>query len=112
MSYDLAFWEGAPPRSDEEAAGIYQQVMDALEEEGGLPPTPAVEALVRGLETRWPIGPADSPWATFPLGDDASGNALYVNLTFETQESVIDTMASMAHGLGVVSYDPQREIVL
>ena len=81
MSYDLAFWEGARPTTDDEALRLFEELFDELEDlDEDIPPTPTIEALVRELEARWPIDHPDAPWASFPLADDAQGSALYVNL--------------------------------
>ena len=57
MSYDLAFWQGTAPRSDDEACAMFDELMDELEEaEDERPPTPAIQDLVQELESRWPEG--------------------------------------------------------
>lgn len=113
MSYDLAFWEGTRPRTDEEALAHFEEVFDALEGmDGDIPATPTIEALVRKLESRWPIDHSSAPWATFPLDGDAQGSTLYVNLVLTVSDTVVEELAGIAAGLGVICFDPQREMLL
>lgn len=112
MSYDLAFWKGPRPADDAEAVETFEKMMDAAEEADDVPPTPAIDALVRELESRWPVDAPDAPWATFPLGEDAIGDTLYVNLTLQTSDRNIELMVATARRLGPVCYDPQREMLL
>ncbi len=89
MSYDLAFWEGPRPQTDDEASARFEELMDALEEtDDDVPPTASIQALLSDLEARWPINDPDAPWATFPLGEDAQGNTLYVNLVLSVSNVV------------------------
>ncbi len=111
MSYDLAFWEGTRPRTDEEASAHFEKIFDALDEaDDDIPATPTVEALVRDLESRWPIDHPDAPWALSPL--EGEGSALYVNLVLTVPDRVVEELAAIAARLGVVCFDPQREALL
>ena len=113
MSYDLAFWEGPRPQDDEEASEVFDEIWDALEDsEDVVPSTPAIQALIRELESRWPGDDADAPWASFPLEGDAHGGTLYVNLVFGRPDEDLMFMASVARRLGIVCFDPQLEAML
>lgn len=110
MVYDLAFWQGQRPASDAEALDIFEPTWDELDEhDEELPPTPAIQALVEELEARWPGHHPDAPWASYPLGGDASGGTLYVNLVFGRPDEDLAFMAETAQKLGIVCFDPQAE---
>jgi hypothetical protein len=113
MSYDLAFWEGPRPRDDDEASEVFEELWDALDEsDEDVPPTPAIQALVGILESRWPVTDTDAPWATFPLAEEAQGATLYVNLVYGRPDHDLVFMASTARRLGIVCFDPQLEAML
>ena len=114
MSYDLAFWEGPPPRDHEEALARYEEIWDDLDDiEETIPPTPAIQALIVELESRWPATDTNAPWAMFPLGgQDAQGGTLYVNLVSAAPDEYIEFMAAAARRLGLVCFDPQVHRVL
>jgi hypothetical protein len=113
VSYDLAFWQGAPPPSDGEASTQFERIWDALEEPGDeRPPTPVIQELVRELESRWPVDAPAAPWATFPLSEDALGHTLYVNLVMSISDQDVRSMADVARRLGIVCFDPQRAALL
>jgi hypothetical protein len=47
MSYDLAFWDGPRPADDDEAAQVFEELMDAMEEsDEDVPPTAPIRALI------------------------------------------------------------------
>lgn len=107
MSYDLAFWEGPPPRDDEEASEIFEATWDALEgSDEDPPPTPTIQALIEEFESRWPSDHPEAPWASFPLADDAVGGTLYVNLVFGRPDEDLRLMAATARRLGIVCFRP------
>jgi hypothetical protein len=113
VSYDLAFWEGPRPTDDDEASQLFDELMDQVEaapEE--VPPTPAIQALIDALETRWPGDDPDAPWASYPLVDDAHGGVLYVNLVYGRPDQDLEFMAATARRLGLVCFDPQLEATL
>ena len=113
MSYDLAFWEGARPTTDDEALRLFEELFDELEDlDEDIPPTPTIEALVDELEARWPIDHPDAPWASFPLAGEAQGSALYVNLVLSVSDAVVAEVSRIAARHGVVCFDPQLESLL
>ena len=121
MSYDLAVWEGTRPRNGEEAARLYEELMDADEEraEHDLPPeplTPPIDALLTEVTSRWPDGvdmDEESPWAMSNLRDDASGRFAYFCMTTSPRLNEVVAYIGQAAGRhGLVCYDPQSERVI
>lgn len=113
MSYDLAFWDGPRPADDDEAAQVFEELMDAMEEsDEDVPPTAPIRALIDELESHWPGDDPKAPWASFPLAGDAQGGTLYVNLVFGRPDADLEFMASVARRLNIVCFDPQLEVML
>ena len=114
MSYDLAVWIGARPKSDSDASSVYEQLMDRMEAEGSnAEPSPAIRAYVDALLERWPdiTGEAgeDSPWADGPLIGNAFGEAILFSMVWSRAEEASDFASRLAAQHGLVCYDPQSE---
>lgn len=114
VTFDLAFWEGPRPETDQAAMRIYDELFPEDDElEAPEPPSDAIRSLITELERRWPPFDESSPWAVAPLGEeDAQGPTLYVNLVFGRSDEDLEDMADIARRLGVVCFDPQTETVL
>jgi hypothetical protein len=111
MSFDLAVWEGDRPSDDKAAAAEYGRLMDQLEADELGEPTPRIRAYVEALLARWPdIDEADdSPWATSPLMEEASGPLVYFPMVFSRADEAAAFAASVAREHGLVCFDPQSE---
>ena len=78
MSYDLAVWEGEPPRNALAAGEGFQRLYNQyIDTDASIEPTPRIAAYVTALLDRYPdIGTAggdDSPWSIAPLMNEAAG---------------------------------------
>ena len=114
MSYDLAVWVGARPRSDADASSLYEQLMERMEVgEPDVEPSPAIRAYVEALLQRWPDitddAGEDSPWADGPLMANAVGDAIYFSMVWSRAEEASAFAARLAEEHGLVCYDPQSE---
>jgi hypothetical protein len=117
MSYDLAVWVGTRPTSDDDAAEVYERLMDQMEAEAGdaAPPSAAIRAYVDGLLARWPDITEESgegsPWADGPLIENAFGDAIFFSLVWSQAEEASDFAARLAAQHRLVCYDPQLEVL-
>ena len=114
VSYDLAVWVGAPPRSDADASSVYEQMMERMEAgEPEVEPSPAIRAYVEALLQRWPdiTDDADegSPWADGPLMANAVGDTIYFSMVWSRAEEASAFVSRLAEEHGLVCYDPQSE---
>lgn len=111
MSYDLAVWQVERPRSDQHAAAVHAQLMDALEEAEPAPPSPAIVGYVSALLARWPDITTEagdsSPWADGPLIGNASGSSNYFSMVWSMAEEASAFAAQLAREQGLVCFDPQ-----
>lgn len=113
MSYDLAVWDGHPPKSDSQAQTEFALRMKSREQ---LPPTPKIAALVSALTKRFPdidtlsddeIDAVDTPWATGPLLSEARGDLLYFPMTVSGAEAHLAEVVKIVLEHGLVCFDPQ-----
>ncbi|WP_431897237.1 hypothetical protein [Nonomuraea sp. bgisy101] len=111
MSYDLAVWEGVKPADDKIAGGVYEGMMELMEKDGDVPPTPRIRAYVDALLERWPDidESEDSPWSMSPLIDAANGSLIYFPMVFSMAEEASAFAAGVASDHDLVCYDPQLE---
>ncbi|WP_340540911.1 hypothetical protein [Nocardioides sp. GXZ039] len=116
MSFDLAVWEGPRPASDEEAAQVYEQLMERMEtaiDDDPVPPSPRIRSYVDALLARWPDltddGSEDSPWADGPMIANAFGEAIYFSMVWSRAEEASEFAARTAAEHGLVCFDPQSE---
>ncbi|MEU8438826.1 hypothetical protein AB0F18_39310 [Streptomyces sp. NPDC029216] len=75
MSYDLAVWDGEQPLDDEAAGLAFDELFERYleSEEAAVPLSPRIDAYVNALIERYPEDGRDSPWASPPVIDEASG---------------------------------------
>jgi hypothetical protein len=111
VRYDLAVWEGERPADDEIARDVYNAMMELMEKDADVPPTPRIRAYVDALLERWPnINESeDSPWSTSPLIDEANDSLIYFPMVFSMAEEASAFAADVASEYGLVCYDPQLE---
>ena len=114
VSYDLAVWVGARPKSDFEASSVYEQMMERMEVgEPEVEPSPAIRAYVEALLRRWPDitddADEDSPWADGPLMANAVGDAIYFSMVWSRAQEASAFASRLAEEHGLVCYDPQSE---
>jgi len=104
-------FEGAAPRSDQEAIAAYQSMIERYQDGEPVEPTPAIRAYVEAMLARWPdIGDDEgetSPWADGPLINDASGPMFHFALVFSMAEEAVPIVAEEAERMGLVCVDPQ-----
>jgi hypothetical protein len=110
MSYDLAIWQGDVPSSSREAAKVHARLRDEyLEGEGLVPPVSAITDFLSALTERWPDRDTgdDTPWASTPLSEGASGPYVYIGLAWSTAEMTSAHVAQVANRFGLICFDPQ-----
>jgi hypothetical protein len=110
MSYDLAVWDGELPRGDEAGAvfdELYERYLDSEDVIAEL--SPRIAAYVEALVERYPDNSADSPWASPPVFDEASGPIVYLTMSYSMAEEVSEYAAALAREHGLVCFDPQGE---
>jgi len=112
MSYDPAVWRGGRPESDDAAAEWYRDLMEDGELADG-PPSPPIRACVDALPERWPDitteRGSDSPWASGPFSDDASGEVAILHIVWDRSEEVPEEVARLAGVHGLNSFDLQLD---
>ncbi|MEU9397563.1 hypothetical protein AB0D86_47280 [Streptomyces sp. NPDC048324] len=111
MTYDLAVWEGEPPR-DNDAAGavfdeLYERYLDS--DDAVVEPTSCIKAYIEALLERYPDDAHDSPWASPPVTDEASGPIVYLLMSYSRAEEVSQYAATLARTQGLNCFDPQGE---
>lgn len=111
MSYDLVVWEGQPPADNEEAAVTYDELYEHYleSEERVTLPADRIQTYVQDLVERYPDDVHDTPWASPPVADEASGPIVYLLMSYSRAEEVSTYAAQLAQQHGLVCYDPQGE---
>jgi hypothetical protein len=111
VSYDLAVWDGEQPLDDDAAGSaldeLYERYLES--EEAGVPPSPSIDAYVNALIERYPEDGHDSPWASPPVIDEASGPIVYLLMSYSRAEEVSEYAAALARERGLTCFDPQGE---
>jgi hypothetical protein len=111
VSYDLAVWEGARPPDDHAGLEAFEDLMDRAGAASPTPPTARIRSFAEALVRRYPED-EHGPWATVPVLEEASGGSVYLTLTFDAVEEVVDHVARLAEEHGLVCFDPQLECLL
>ncbi len=115
MSYDLAFWVGSAPASDDEAAEEFERRAAFMEDEDTefSPPTPVMQEFLKELLTHFPAldetSDEDNVWATGPEPGDINGDFAYLTLTYPGAERAYELVTDTARKHGLVCYDPQND---
>lgn len=107
MSYDLAVWEGPTPADDEAALQVFEDLYERHVEGPASAPSPAIVAYVQALLARHPDASTNSPWATSPLLDEASGPLVYFPMSYSVSDEDLEYCVSEALDRGLVCLDPQ-----
>jgi hypothetical protein len=115
VSVDLAVWDGPMPSSDDEAARVFERLYQESAD-SRTPPNEPIRRYVGALLARFPdlTDLADdevdeSPWATGPLIEDASGRFLYLSMgTNAAAEEAWEHAIAKARSMGLVCLDPQQ----
>lgn len=110
MSFDLVFWVDPVPTDDEEAAEICAELLSEAEELDD-PVGPRIGELCAALADRVG-GPESGWWAVWPLESEGVDEFLVVKLVPDVPDRVVLDIASQAHRLDVVCFDPQSETLL
>jgi len=116
MSFDLAVWEGMPPRSAADASETFQRLYGRhVEGEAHEEPSPAIRAFVEEITTEYPDlvdlpedKIDDGVWADGPLLGNASGPFCYFGIVWSRAESVASFVARVAADRKLVCFDPQE----
>jgi hypothetical protein len=108
MSYDLAVWEGARPKSAREAKLHFEALASAHDRAA---PSPAIARYVKALLARWPDIDEDdeSPWSDAPLMNNARGSMIYFGMVYSRAGEASAFAADLAQKHGLVCFDPQTE---
>ncbi|MEU0452994.1 hypothetical protein ABZ322_08210 [Streptomyces sp. NPDC006129] len=115
MSYDLAFWHES---GSIDAAAAYQKYDAMTDGESGVTAeSPRVAEFYRDVLKDYQDLTKDtteeeadrSPW-TSPVY--FNGECVLVNIAWSRKSEVSDTLIIMAKSRGLVTYDPQRELVV
>ncbi|MFE3329013.1 hydroxymethylbilane synthase [Streptomyces sp. NPDC059176] len=111
VSYDLAVWDGERPLDDDAAGSAFDEMHERYleSEDVAVPPSPRIEAYVNALIERYPEDDRDSPWASPPVIDEASGPIVYLLMSYSRAEEVSEYAASLAREYGLICFDPQGE---
>lgn len=104
MSYELAVWEGDRPRSDAHARDVFD-ALRALYTNDDAAPTAPVATYVKAMRSRWPD---TDDWAAAALGTTARGRLM----SFTVPEQVAPDAAFVARELGLICFDPQRDLLI
>jgi hypothetical protein len=114
MSYDLAVWEGARPKSNDEALSTFEKLYDQHFEVEKSPPSAAIAQYVKAITARYPCMTElpeervdESPWSDGPIIENASGPIFYFGLSFSRVKEVAPFCAETAHAQGLTCFDPQ-----
>lgn len=110
--YALYFWESPLPNSQEEAARIVEQLESRRCEQ-----RPVFLELAHRITARYPcscssdVAPEDDAWSDGPV-DGRSNSPLYgLGLSLKMIEKVYPFVVDVARSLGLVTYDPEVEVV-
>jgi hypothetical protein len=114
MSFDLAVWEGARPRTNEDGAAEFAQLHANYIDGKPVKPTPRITAFVAAVTAKYPDltdmpddRVEDGVWADSPLMNNASGPYFYFCIRWSRAEEVSAFVAEVAKELGLVCFDPQ-----
>lgn len=114
MSYDIAVWEGDEPSDDRAAEATFNDLYARFIQMGTqLPATPRIAAFIDALLEHWvDLTEEDhenqSPFATGPIRNEASGPMIYLPLSYSRCESVSASAATLAAEHQLVCFDPQQ----
>ncbi len=114
VSYDLAVWDGEHPLDDDAAGSAFDELYERYleSEDVAVPPSPRIDAYVNALIERYPEDGRDSPWASPPVIDEASGPIVYLLMSYGRAEEVSEYAAALAREYGLICFDPQGERLL
>ena len=112
MSYDVAVWVGAAPRSDQEARDGFERRLPFLDDH--TPQVhPALEQFLDDVLGRYPdefaddAEAADGIWSTTPMRDTVAlqGEAIYLTLTYPGARRALGFLVHRANAHGLVLFD-------
>ncbi|MCP2266910.1 hypothetical protein ACFQHV_13425 [Promicromonospora thailandica] len=107
MSFDLAFWYPDDADVDPAAAfDVYDRVADG--ELGVVPEHPAVARFAEEMLEVYPETDAGSPWAAACW---VTPESVVVSISWSRAEEVGPVLASLAWDHGLVTYDPQAQVL-
>ncbi len=106
MSYDLAIWRGPRPADDVAAGEEYERRFDAFEL-ARLPPSTEMAAFRADLLAS--DAALRQPGEYSRLDMAATGNFLYITMTFDNAELGAALITQLARQHDLIVYDPQLE---
>lgn len=110
MSFDLAFWRQESIPTAEEAAYVYDQLVDGLM--GVVDESPAIDNFYQSVISVIPDlteeNMEDSPWAS-PLY--VTGECVIAAISWSQSKEVSSLLLDLASGHGLIAYDPQEQLV-
>ena len=102
-------WDGERPLDDDEAGSVFDELYERYldSEDAVVPPSRRIEAYVEALVERYPDDARDTPWASPPVIDEASGPIVYLLMSYSRAEEVSEYAAALAREHGLICFDPQ-----
>ncbi len=115
VSYDIAVWAGAAPRSDHDARHGFERRLPFLDDYS-LQVHPALERFLDDVLERYPDEFADDAaaengiWSTSPMRDTVAlqGEAIYLTLTYPGARRALAFLVHRANAHGLVLFDCNR----
>ncbi|UUU31463.1 hypothetical protein JIX56_16990 [Streptomyces sp. CA-210063] len=110
MSFDLIFWHQKSIPTSEEAAHVYDQLVDGLT--GVVEESSAVgdfyQSVISVIPDLTEENMADSPWAS-PLY--VTSECVIAAISWSQAKEVSTLLLDLASGHGLITYDPQEQVV-
>jgi hypothetical protein len=112
MSYTLAVWEGARPKTNPAAVKTFEALIAKYQAIEKSPrPRPAIRRYVEALLAKHPDLDDDNevecPWSDSPLINNATGPIVYFAMVFSKAKTASAFAAKLAKTHGLVCFDPQ-----
>lgn len=111
VTYDVAVWQGSRPADPADAMGEFKRRRAHVRQQRE-PASAEIAGFVADLLDQYPEDNPDdldddSPWATGPLIDEASGDFMYFAMTFSGARLAYDDVVRTAQRHNLVCFDPQ-----
>lgn len=112
----MAAWTGDAPRTDDEAAAVFDSLQEQYLETGeNTPPEEPILSYVQAIVDRYPNVESEvgsGAWSEGALLENASGPIVCFSIPAEVRDVVLESCVSEARANGLNLYDPQDEVLL